>query len=92
YKNPVFVLTSYNANPRATERWISNIDSDDMLVFIERIPYRETRSYVKLVMRNYFYYKRWYEGPDASLPLFQSLLPKALVDAGGGVFQATSTF
>ena len=78
YKHPVFVLTSYNANPRATERWMEKIDSSDMILFIERIPYRETRSYVKLVMRNYFYYKRWYEGPTAPVPLFETLLPKSL--------------
>ncbi len=81
YKHPVFVLTSYNANPRATERWMEKIDSSDMILFIERIPYRETRSYVKLVMRNYFYYKRWYEGPTAAVPLFESLLPKSLTQS-----------
>lgn len=90
YKNPVFVLTSYNANPRATERWIQNIDSNDMVVFIERIPYRETRSYVKLVMRNYFYYKRWYEGENASIPLFEGLLPRLLADQSSHLYQATS--
>lgn len=80
YKHPVFVLTSYNANPRATERWLNNIDSSDMIVFIERIPYKETRSYVKLVMRNYFYYKRWYEGSKANLPLMEALLPTGMKD------------
>ncbi len=79
YKHPVFVLTSYNANPRATERWLANIDSSDVILFIERIPYKETRSYVKLVMRNYFYYKRWYEGPNSNMALMESLLPSRLV-------------
>ncbi|RZA13633.1 MAG: hypothetical protein EOP10_29410, partial [Proteobacteria bacterium] len=79
YKHPVFVLTSYNANPRATERWLANIDSSDLILFIERIPYKETRSYVKLVMRNYFYYKRWYEGPNSNMALMESLLPSRLV-------------
>ncbi len=79
YKHPVFVLTSYNANPRATERWLSNIDSSDLILFIERIPYKETRSYVKLVMRNYFYYKRWYEGPQSNMALMEALLPNNLV-------------
>ncbi len=90
YKNPVFVLTSYNANPRATERWIQNIESSDMVLFIERIPYRETRSYVKLVMRNYFYYKRWYEGANVSIPLFEGLLPRMLADHKANLYQATS--
>jgi soluble lytic murein transglycosylase-like protein len=90
YRSPVFVLTSYNANPRATERWLESIDSSDMIVFIERIPYRETRSYVKLVMRNYFYYKRWYEGADAPMPLFDGLLPQALAEMTKSQYQASS--
>jgi soluble lytic murein transglycosylase-like protein/TolA-binding protein len=91
YRSPVFVLTSYNANPRATERWLETIDSSDMMVFIERIPYRETRSYVKLVMRNYFYYKRWYEGPDAPMPLLDALLPQVLAENAQAQYQASST-
>lgn len=79
YKHPVFVLTSYNANPRATERWLANIDSSDLILFIERIPYKETRSYVKLVMRNYFYYKRWYEGPQSNMAMMEALLPSRLI-------------
>ncbi|WP_176736928.1 transglycosylase SLT domain-containing protein [Oligoflexus tunisiensis] len=90
YRSPVFVLTSYNANPRATERWLESIDSSDMIVFIERIPYRETRSYVKLVMRNYFYYKRWYEGVDVAMPLMDVLLPQALAADAKVPYQATS--
>ncbi len=90
YRSPVFVLTSYNANPRATERWLESIESADMIVFIERIPYRETRSYVKLVMRNYFYYKRWYEGADAPMPLFDGLLPQALAENLKSQYQASS--
>ncbi len=90
YRSPVFVLTSYNANPRATERWLESIDSSDMIVFIERIPYRETRSYVKLVMRNYFYYKRWYEGAEAPMPLFDGLLPQALAGSAKSQYQASS--
>jgi tetratricopeptide (TPR) repeat protein len=60
YKNPVYVLSAYNASPSAAERWMSKIPNHDILSFIERIPYKETRAYVKLVLRNYFYYKRWY--------------------------------
>ena len=78
YRNPVFVLTSYNANPRATEKWLENLDTSNMLAFIERIPYRETRAYVKLVMRNYFYYKRWYSGSDKPTPFMESLAPTVM--------------
>ncbi len=64
YKSPVFALTAYNASPAATQKWQRTIASDDWLTFIERIPYKETRAYVKLILRNYFYYKRWYNTPD----------------------------
>ncbi len=60
YKSPVFALTSYNAGASATEKWRKAIANDDWLTFIERIPFKETRGYVKLIMRNYFYYSRWY--------------------------------
>lgn len=66
YKSPVFALTAYNASPAATIKWKKTIATDDLMTFIERIPYKETRAYVKLILRNYFYYKRWY-GPSQEL-------------------------
>ena len=74
YKNPVFVLAAYNASPNAASRWRDGMPHDDLLTFIERIPYRETRGYVKLVMRNYFYYKRWYGPSDADPKLVDQIL------------------
>ena len=64
YKSPIFALAAYNASPNAAERWAREIPTNDLLAFIERIPYAETRAYVKLILRNYFYYKRWYETPN----------------------------
>ena len=74
YKNPVFVLAAYNASPNAASRWRDGMPHDDLLTFIERIPYRETRGYVKLVMRNYFYYKKWYGPPAANPDLLDEIL------------------
>lgn len=67
YKSPVYVLSAYNASPSAAQRWMNTIPNADVLSFIERIPYKETRAYVKLVLRNYFYYKRWYGNPNEEL-------------------------
>lgn len=78
YKSPIHVLTSYNANPTATRKWMENIDSSVALAYVERIPYRETRAYVKLVMRNYFYYKRWYRKVDEPSPFMDYLAPKSI--------------
>lgn len=87
YRHPVYVLTSYNANPRATKRWMKNIANDNMLSFVERIPYKETRAYVKLVMRNYFYYSRWYTDQGSlrrlhdEMSLLNELVPNVLAIA-----------
>lgn len=81
YNNPIHLLTSYNANPRATERWIQNLPSEDFLSFIERIPYAETRQYVKLVLRNYFYYKRWYSGPSLKMEHLEEIANASLASS-----------
>lgn len=78
YGNPVYLLSAYNASPSAAERWMGRIPNHDILSFIERIPYKETRAYVKLVLRNYFYYKRWYGLNTDSLVHIETVaLPKA---------------
>ena len=47
-------IASYNAGPGAVSKW--KYYGDDFL-FIELIPYRETRRYVKKVLYNYYVYK-----------------------------------
>ncbi|HEU4346126.1 MAG TPA: transglycosylase SLT domain-containing protein [Candidatus Binatia bacterium] len=61
YSNNWFkAIAAYNAGERAVDRWEKEIATDDMEEFVERIPYLETRSYVKLVMRNHRVYQRLY--------------------------------
>lgn len=54
-------LAAYNAGEAAVDRWEREIVTDDIEEFVERIPYVETRGYVKLVLRNHRIYKRLYE-------------------------------
>jgi soluble lytic murein transglycosylase len=55
--NIVLALSSYNAGPTKVARWMKNIfSSDDPILMIEEIPYKETRLYVKLIYRNLFFY------------------------------------
>lgn len=56
--NLVLAVASYNANDRAIRNWLRTRFRDDPLEFVEEIPYEETRAYVKLVLRNYVFYKR----------------------------------
>ncbi len=73
YNNPLMVLAAYNANPKAADKWRKELPTEDWLIFAESIPYKETRLYVKLVMRNYFYYKRWYSREDFDYAYFDGL-------------------
>ena len=60
YNNAVHTLSSYNAGITPVNRWLKTFSATDPMLFIDKIPWRETHNYVKLVLRNYFYYKRWY--------------------------------
>lgn len=57
-------ITSYNASASAVKSWIKNRYRQDPVEFIEDIPYEETKSYVKLVLRNYFFYERILSSQD----------------------------
>ena len=55
-----FILTvaSYNASEDAVRAWMRTRFRSDPTEFIEDIPYEETRTYVKLIMRNLIFYMR----------------------------------
>ena len=50
-------LAAYNAGPHNARQWLERFPHDDADAFVERIPFKETRLYVKLVLRNYAIYK-----------------------------------
>lgn len=51
------VIASYNAGPLPVAKWASINDKGDPLLWIESIPYWETRYYVPSVMRNMWVYQ-----------------------------------
>jgi soluble lytic murein transglycosylase-like protein len=52
------VIAAYNAGPAPVTRWNSEIrDNGDPLLFMESIPYWETRGYVAIILRNYWVYE-----------------------------------
>lgn len=62
YSNNWFkAIAAYNAGETAVDRWEKEIVTDDIEEFVERIPYSETRGYVKLVIRNHRIYKKLYD-------------------------------
>ncbi len=71
------VMAAYNAGLTPISRWNGEIrDQGDPLLWIESIPYWETRGYVNIVMRNYWMYERQAGGPSESrMALVQGLWP-----------------
>jgi soluble lytic murein transglycosylase len=51
------VIAAYNAGPMPVDRWGAINDRGDPLLWIESIPYWETRYYVPAVMRNMWVYQ-----------------------------------
>ncbi|MCA1749517.1 MAG: lytic transglycosylase domain-containing protein [Sphingomonadales bacterium] len=53
------VIAAYNAGPAPIRDWQYSLrDGGDPLLYIESIPYYETRQYVPIVLRNYWMYQR----------------------------------
>ena len=65
FRSGSYVLTfaGYNAGPRRASEWVEKYGDprgkpiDQVVDWIERIPYSETRNYVQRVMENYEVYK-----------------------------------
>lgn len=53
--NYAYGIMAYNAGPGNVRKWSRN--NLDWELFLEMIPYRETRIFVKRIMRNYYYYR-----------------------------------
>ncbi|WP_423142800.1 lytic transglycosylase domain-containing protein [Parablastomonas sp. CN1-191] len=61
------VIAAFNAGPAPVSRWNSQVrDGGDPLLWIESLPYWETRGYVNIVLRNYWMYERQAGGPSES--------------------------
>jgi tRNA dimethylallyltransferase len=71
--NGVHILITYNAGPKVLRAWLLRFrDIEDMDVFVESIPYPETRGYVKHVYRNHGIYKNLHPSHLAQTPANKS--------------------
>lgn len=65
------MIAAYNAGPGSVKKWNEQLrDKNDPLLFIESIPFAETRHYVEVVLRNYWMYQ---QGDGAALPSLDAL-------------------
>jgi len=60
YPDVVKTLAAYNAGESRVEKWSTKAGASDPEVFTERIPFVETRDYVRIILRNRAYYQALY--------------------------------
>ena len=59
--NLIATAAAYNAGPHNVSDWISRYSGKETYLFVEMIPFKETRDYVKKVMRFFMIYSYIYE-------------------------------
>ena len=65
--NSLLAVASYNAGPGNVAKWMREYQVSDPDVFVEKIPFRETKGYVESVFGNYWNYLRIYNPEIAQL-------------------------
>jgi soluble lytic murein transglycosylase len=71
FSHPALAAAAYNAGPDAAVKWVKERGTLPLDLFVEEIPFRETRGYVKQVLADLYLYQSFY-GKDAApkrLPL-----------------------
>jgi len=53
-------LAAYNAGAEVVDRWQKRYPTKNRLLFLDLMPYAETRNYVTLIGRNYYWYSKIY--------------------------------
>jgi soluble lytic murein transglycosylase len=71
--DPLLAIPGYNAGRGAPDAWTRDEPSRDFDLFVEAIPYAETRAYTKRVLSSLCAYEILYGDPDASEALHAPL-------------------
>ena len=67
--HPALAIGAYNAGGGAVERWVTAKNSDDIDLFVELVPYDETRNYIKRVLSSQAVYAYLYDPTALREPL-----------------------
>lgn len=77
--NPLLAIPGYNAGGKKPEQWVRERPGDDFDLWVERIPYEETRNYTKRVIGTMAAYEMLYtrDQPSEALRAPQFASPAA---------------
>jgi soluble lytic murein transglycosylase len=76
-------LAAYNAGFGRVDQWLRRYPTENKMLFLDFIPFRETREYVSAILRNYYWYVRLYapDAPEASAVAIEGGQPSVGEDA-----------
>jgi len=86
--NPVLVSGAYNAGPNAVDRWLAERPAGDPAIWVETLPYFETRDYIPRVLAFATLYDWRLQRPVTRIT---SRMPAFDSGAGSGTMQAVET-
>lgn len=69
HKHPALAIGAYNGGGGAVERWVSRRTTDELDLFVELVPYDETRNYIKRVLSSQAAYAYLYDPSALKEPL-----------------------
>ena len=75
--SPALALAGYNAGEEVASTWWSRFQGGDFDVFAEEMTIKETRGYVKRVLRTYGIYRWMYTGAPPTIPVELTLPARA---------------
>jgi soluble lytic murein transglycosylase len=78
--NFILAIAAYNGGPHNVSEWLTNFKGFDSFVFVELIPFHETRDYVKKVLRYFEIYSFLYEGKFYDLRLKEPVIVEEIPD------------
>ncbi len=80
FGHAALAAAAYNGSPQAVALWVKDRSGMPLDEFVEQIPFRETRGYVKGVLGDYFAYRALWKAGGPPLP-FEAAVPLAKAGA-----------
>lgn len=63
--HPILIMAAYNAGPKQVRHWVKNHEPKEMDIWVETLPWQETRNYLKNVIAFYAVYQyRMHQEPN----------------------------
>ena len=84
-------LAAYNAGSERVSEWVLRYGptQEDRILFLDLIPYKETREYVASIVRNYYWYTKLYQGLETKNEIRFKRSPALLKSLAGVGIDAT---